>query len=142
MNPNDILNECETKIVEWLQTDADVSANYVHEKYVKDVKNYRSSQIPAVGVHCYGITPVADCLQVEGNCEVITTGGKPEADTQCKQVVAEIYQSFQKQFIASLTIETDFKDVNPINAEAVPARLTDGFVNVGSVRFQCKILQK
>ena len=140
IDQRDVLNQCETKIVTWLQNDTEIEANYVHEKYISSLKNYNKKQLPAIGIHCYGILPLDGMLQIEGNCEIVTAGAIPQADTDCKKVVAQVYYSFKKRFIPGCTILSDFAKVEPISAEAIPARLIDGFYHIGSVKFRITLI--
>lgn len=96
MNHKDILNEAETEIVTWLQNDSDVEANYIHEKYIKSMRNYTKKQLPAIGIHCFSISQSGGMLKVAGNCEIITAGVTSDSDRDCKEVVAQTFASFKK----------------------------------------------
>jgi len=142
INHRDILNDVESKVVARLQADSNVIANYIHEKIVKDVKTYKQSQLPAVGVYCHSIIPRDGLMEVIGVCSIVVAGSLDHCEDTCKQIVAEVFQHFDTGFIPGFANNADMENVEPVMAEIFPVQTPEHFNwQAGMVKFKITLIR-
>lgn len=141
MNELNLLNETESFIKTWLETDSDVDASYVHEKIVQDLRSYSKAQLPAIAVHAVSLNNNDDNVVISGVMEVVTAGNFTEADTECKKLASQVFKSLQKDRVGAISKQSNFLEFKATSAAINPIEMKQGFFCTGEIAFEATYMQ-
>lgn len=135
----DKFNSIESLLVAFIQADTETlyktgALQYVHEKLVDDIRNYRNDQLPACGVQSVGFSPDADGLdRLPAVLEVVHRGGDVDAvDTKVKEIASNLIDVL-KAASPSMTDNPISEDVSFVEIES--ATLLPAFKDDDSLQF-------
>jgi len=136
-----IFTEIEDYIKDWLKNDSDVNGNYYTTKLIEEEHNFSRSEVPAVSVYCYNINANKGkgTSKINGKVEVFVKNKNPkENNTECKELVSNIYLSLKKKGIPGITSPSDIAivEIDSLRAEVLPSELFKGLMAYGYVDFE------
>lgn len=138
---DDFINAAESHLLDWLNADPDVTANYIHVKIVKDINSYNQKQLPAIGIFCTGGNREDDNeTKIVGFFEITASGALATADSDCKKTIAQIVNSLKKGFVPGINRGKYFKSLRTTNFAVTPIPLTQGFYIQGLVYFELELV--